>query len=188
MCIRVQSAITMKWESSNTNRQGKGRSAFPAFAYALLFTFLLFSFPVRYLAATDAASARSLKSWLLFGQRSFTISYIHSVELTEVREVYRIEQDDIYLSETVFFSYGAGLPSTTPYSFEMTEEGFRIYDIDEKVDPLIYRTGAVRADHRLIIGARDIPFLDFSQPAEAVMFQSRKSPFIIFLIKEFFYE
>lgn len=124
----------------------------------------------------------------MLNEREFTVAYTHSVERTEVREIYRTQKNDIYLEETFFSSYGAGLPATTPYSFEMTDEGFRIYDIHLLMDPLVYRTGAVRAHHRLLLGSRETAFLDFSLPTEALAFTVRTEPLFYYLIKEVFYD
>ncbi|MDI9471434.1 MAG: DUF1850 domain-containing protein [Tissierellia bacterium] len=174
----------MKWAFSEKKPAGKGKKTFPAFLLLLL----ILCFPVHVLSANSFHDSRTLHSWLMLGKREFTVTFTHSVELTEVREIYRLESNDIYLVETVFSSYGAGLPSTTSYPFEMTEDGFRIYDMHQKMDPLVYRTGAARANHRLVLGNRDIPFLEFSQPAEGVCFETKRIPLFIYLMKEIFNE
>lgn len=104
------------------------------------------------------------------------MAYTHSVELTEVIENYRLNGDALILTDTWFHSYGAGLPATTEYDFEITPEGFHIYNINQSFKEVIYRTGKHRARHRLLIGKREILFTQFSQPGEAVLFRSEKYP------------
>ena len=148
----------------------------------LLVLFMIISYPLDLLVVSDYKSGKILKEWIL-KEDSFKISYTHSVELTEVEEHYEIDGEYIVLNETIFRSYGAGLPATTKYDFEKTKDGFRIYNIDEKFKELIYRTGAVRADHRVILNNKEYKFSDFSTPMQAIKFSSRKISFIRYLTR-----
>jgi len=187
MSIRALSATMMSRESNNTKSFGKGRPAFPAFPILMILILLaVLLLPVKLLAASNHGSDQLLRLWLIPGDDQFSVSYTHSVELTEVVEIYRIEHTQIYLQETIFSSYGAGLPATTDYPFEVTDQGFRIYDMNQLVDPLVYRTGAVRADHQLILEDKQMAFLDFSQPAEGVRFEIKRLPLLYYLYKEVF--
>lgn len=123
------------------------------------------------LVARDFRTKEVLRTFKL-RDPSFTVAYTHSVMLSEVTESYRLEGGRIILVESTFKDYGAGLPSSTPYSFEFDEEEavFRIYDINEEISPLVYRTGATRANHRLILGARELDFKSFSRKRQAVEF------------------
>lgn len=148
----------------------------------ILILLILFIVPIKVLIAEDYENGDYLKAWRI--KDSFTISYIHSVELTEVLEIYNIVDEEIVLEETYFHSYGAGLPATTPYDFEITPDGFRIFNIDEIIEKLIYRTGAIRANHKLIIGNKEYEFLSFSQGKTAVHFQIENMSFLKYIIKE----
>jgi len=147
-----------------------------------LIIFMIFTYPLNLLVVSDYRSGEILKTWIL-KEDKFKVSYTHSVELTEVEEYYEINEGYIILKETIFRSYGAGLPATTKYDFEKTNDGFRIYNIKEKFKELIYRTGAVRADHRLFLNNEEYKFLDFSSPMQAVKFSSRKISFIRYLTR-----
>jgi hypothetical protein len=141
----------------------------------LLISFILLNLiPIDVLIARDFRNNQYLKSWKISDGEIFTIAYTHSVELTKVSEIYQIENGRIKLTDTYFKSYGAGLPATTEYKFEVTEDGFRIYDINEVVENLVYRTGAVRANHSILINGKEYKFLDFSQPREGVKLECDK--------------
>lgn len=140
--------------------------------------------PIQTLVAEDYDKGEFLNVWRV--KDGFTIAYTHSVELTEVLEIYGIEEDKIVLEETYFHSYGAGLPATTPYDFEITPDGFRIFNIDETMETLVYRTGAVRANHKLFIEDNEYDFLDFSEGQTAVHFQIEKMSFLEYFTKEVF--
>jgi len=152
----------------------------------LLFILLsIFLMPIRVLLASNYKSGEYLKSWPIKKGEEFDIEYTHSVQLTPVIEIYFIDEiDNIVLKESYFHSYGAGLPSTTPYEFEITERGFRIYDINQIMENLIYRTGAVRANHKINMRNKTYLFLDFSAPREGVKFTIEKISLLSYLAKE----
>ena len=141
--------------------------------------------PIRVLLASDHRTGEYLKAWVIKQGEKFDVEYTHSVQLTPVIEIYSVDQEDnILLEESYFYSYGAGLPSTTPYDFEITKKGFRIYNINEIMDNLIYRTGGVRAEHRINISGKTYPFLDFSKARTGVKFTVKKLSLLSYIAKE----
>jgi hypothetical protein len=166
-------------------------STFPLFfkilaAAAIIFLLLSSLYKMDYLTASDMRTGEVLRSWKLGDGEFFTVKYTHSVQLTPVWETYEIQSGDIVLKETIFQSFGAGLPSTSPYDFEITEQGFRLYNIDMKITDLVYRVGAVRANHILIIREKEYPFLDFAEPTEGIKFKTQKMSLMNYLAKEGF--
>ncbi len=151
----------------------------------LIIAFIL-AFPINRLTAVDYMTGEILTDWRVSAEDSFTIRFTHSVMLTPVYEIYSInDQMEIVLTETLFYSYGAGLPENTIYDFEMTESGFRIYNINKKLDTLVYRTGATVANHTFIMNKIEIPFLAFSEPQAAVEFKIVSRPLIVFLMRRY---
>ncbi len=145
----------------------------------------ILSIPVRYIRAYNFNTGQYLAGWPLKKESVFTVRFTHSVMRTPVYEMYTVnEGNEILLSETLFLSYGAGNPETTPYDFEITDEGFRIYNINQKISPLVYRTGAIIANHTLILNQKEIPFLNFSEPATAVGFEVKRKGLFAFLVEE----
>lgn len=137
----------------------------------LLMALIVFLFPfIKVLAAKDFKADNDLKIWRVKKGDEFTIVYTHSVEKSPVTETYKIDGKEIILLETTFKSFGAGLPATTPYKFEIVDDTFRVYDIDEKMEEVIYRTGAEIANHKIIIGDKEYSFLSFSGKRTAVEF------------------
>ena len=135
--------------------------------------FFLFPF-MDVLLAREFKEDDVLKLWRVDQGQEFTIKYTHSVEKSPVTETYKIDGDDIILLETTFKSFGAGLPATTPYTFEIVDDTFRIYDIDEKMKSVMYRTGAEIANHEVLIGDESYSFLSFSKKRARVEFTTRK--------------
>lgn len=183
----------MKKESSNNNKLGKGTgetsSTFPNYIVLLIVIIgiaITVLIPTKVLLACDYKTGEYYKSWIIKDGESFTVEYTHSVQLTPVTETYNIDGYNIILKETTFKSYGAGLPATTPYKFEITSNGFRIYDIDEEMDYLVYRTGAERANHKLIFKNKDYDFLSFSKPRTGVQFKIIKMKIFSHILREGF--
>lgn len=188
----LRSTMMKKVLSKNkSSESAKGTDGISTFSLLFRFLFLFFAIiliisviPMKVLLASDMITGDYLRSWRIGSDNRFTIKYIHSVERTPVWEVYTIDSGEIVLRETIFQSFGAGLPSTSPYDFEVVEEGFRLFNIDQKMTNLIYRTGAVRANHQLIIGDKIYPFVEFSQPTEGVRFESKKISILSYIAKE----
>lgn len=180
----------MKKALNKINLKGKGIgdsfNTFPTYIGIILILLLviLWLIPIKVLSASDYKSGKYLKSWAVKEGEEFGIKYTHSVELTEVIENYLVKGDKIILKDTYFKSYGAGLPSTTPYKFEITEKGFRIYDINEEMKNLIYRTGTERANHRLFLRDKEFKFLDFSEPRTGVKLDVKGSSLLLYLVRE----
>lgn len=172
-------------------RRGAGTNS-STFAYfkktltILLLVFLfIISLPITTLEASDYKTDEYFKSWPMKKGDIFEVEYVHSVQLTPVSEIYFIDENyNIVLEESYFYSYGAGLPATTPYEFEITEKGFRIYNIGEVMKDLVYRTGAVRANHHIKIKNKSYSFLNFSKPTDGVKFTVKKSSMLKYLVKE----
>lgn len=165
----------MKKESSrqNTRRKGIGNlpnTFFPYILLVLAISLIYLFFPIKTLQASNFKNGQYLKSWKIKNGEIFSIEYIHSVEQSPVIENFLIDGKDIILQDTYFHSFGAGLPATTPYKTEITEDGIRVYDINLKIDNLIYRTSSEGREHKLILRNRDYMFLDFSSHRTGVRF------------------
>ncbi len=149
----------------------------------LIFFLVLLFYPVLRLQLIDVESGKVLKSFSIKNGQEFTIYFIHSVEKTPWFEIYYIENNEIYLKETIFFSYGAGLPSTTKHDFSFEEDGMHIRNYNVKMDPLIYRVGAVVADHTIKVNGEEIHFNELAKPFNSILIRVEEVPIYRYLIK-----
>lgn len=164
---------------------GKISNTLILFLTLLLIGFFIFCFyPIKVLKATNFQREEYLKSWRIKNGEIFAIEYIHSVEQSPVLENFLVEHKDIVLLDTYFHSYGAGLPATTPYKTEITDKGIHVYDINLKIEDLIYRTSSLGREHKLIFRNKDFMFLDFSNHRTGVRFQIDHMANLAYLIKE----
>lgn len=169
---------------------GKFSSTLPNYisfiSIVCIFLIVISLVPIKVLVAKDYKTEEYIKSWKVKEDETFTVLYTHSVQLTPVTETYRVEEKNIILTDSFFHSLGAGLPATTPYKFRLKDEGFEIYDINQKLEYLVYRTGAERANHKLIFEDKDIEydFLDFSKPRTGLRFQIDNISILSFILRE----
>ena len=74
--------------------------------------------------------------------RMFTLSFLHSVSLTTVTDVYRVDNDEIIQVSETFSQHGAGLPSqsndigATGWTHS---NGLFTIELERKVAPLVIR-------------------------------------------------
>jgi len=95
------------------------------------------------------------------GER-FSVGFVHSVNRSPVIDVYEVRSDGIYVMETIYYGFGAGVQTeiepgqTLSYGDdgEMIVSGF-----DLKIPTLSYIVGTV-SDHTLTIGDTEISLRD----------------------------
>lgn len=174
-------------ELKSTTMKKESNRILLSLVLGLIIAFLfLYLNPVKVLKAEDFKRGEVLKVWKVNDGSGFEIHYTHSVEKSLVVEKYKIDNNRLKLLETEFKSYGAGLPATTEDRFELTEDGFRISDINRKYPLVIYKTGAEVADHRILINGKEYRFLDFSKERTGVEFSIGNMNLLKFIYLKFF--
>lgn len=93
--------------------------------------------PNEYLLLVNNGTDEVLHSIELDEGLIFSITYTHSVERSEVTEVFEVRDEEIFVMESYTESYGAGLP----YEGTVLEEDgrFVIKDINQRIDSLVVR-------------------------------------------------
>jgi hypothetical protein len=130
-------------------------------------------------------SGKILKSFPIKNGEEFTVYFIHSVERTPWYEIYYIKNDkEIYLKETIFYSYGAGLPSTTNHDFSFGDGSMNITNYNTKMNDLVYKVGAVIADHVIVVRGEEYHLNKITEPSTSVLFKAEKIALFKFLIRE----
>ncbi|MBO5223529.1 MAG: DUF1850 domain-containing protein [Clostridia bacterium] len=93
----------------------------------------------------------------LNGETEFCVDFIHSVNKSNVKEMYRIEDDEIVCHTLVYSAFGAGMPDVIepPLSLSYDGEGNMIvsgYDIRfNNSDPLTIAV-SIPYDHTITVG------------------------------------
>nr|WP_243249418.1 DUF1850 domain-containing protein [Anaerotruncus rubiinfantis] len=91
------------------------------------------------------------------GER-FSVGFVHSVNKTPLTDIYEIRGGGIYVVETVYYSFGAGVQTELAegQTLRYGEDGAMIVSgFAQRMDDLQYRVGTV-SDHTLTIGGRQV--------------------------------
>ena len=132
-----------------------------AAAFHFLFPFLRdgrFAKAEHFLVLRDGHTDKEITRYPFSPDDRFSIEFIHSVNKSPVIDVYEVREGHIFVVETVYYHFGAGVPTELNEGETLTygEDGSMIISgIDKSVDPLYYIVGTV-SDHTLSIGGSSI--------------------------------
>lgn len=115
-------------------------------------------FPHRYLVLRDRDTGRRYARYLLREGEEFRVEFKHSVNLSPVIDVYRIEDGEIYVEKTIYYHFGAGVQTqlNEGETLSYADDGAMIVgNIHQKRSGMTYIVGTVY-DHVLTAGGRRI--------------------------------
>ena len=132
----------------------------------------LFTDPVRCVVMTNAETDEVYFQQPLEADGVFSVSYIHSVNKSNVEEYYRLEEDDqLYLFRARYRAFGAGVATELePGQTLSYEDGYMIIEnIHYQIPNLVYRVGTV-SDPLIHIGTQVWHMKDLAPPLTSVRF------------------
>lgn len=109
------------------------------------------------LVICDRESRKVYARYELQDGEEFSVSFIHSVNITEVTDVYFADGDYIVCDKCIYSSFGAGMPTEWEEDWNVSYEGDKITisGLDIKQKEVTYIVGTVY-DHVLHIGGKDV--------------------------------
>ena len=128
--------------------------------YAIVILIIIVVFWASFFSPCPALQIQEMRSGVKLYRSSvkegdeFTIDFIHSIERTPVREVFRVGEDyNIYLVGTVYESFGTGLPTMPDEGAKLVLQGgkIRITGMHRKLEPFLIAVSPVPG-HVLTIG------------------------------------
>lgn len=126
-------------------------------AIIIVAVILLISFcqdNVKKLVLTNADTGEEYGTFCLPESDEFAVTFVHSVNKSPVTDVYIAKGKDIYLDRTIYYDFGAGVPTTLQegQKLEFGDNGEMIISgYDMKIPDLLYIVGTV-SDHTLTVG------------------------------------
>lgn len=102
---------------------------------------------------------------------SFQLKWIHSVEKEEWIETYEMQEDELYLSETRFKTFGAGVPSSAQET--QLENGFVKMNVDIRY-PELNLTVSENVKTTIITEDSEIPIYTFASDYDVVHITNRR--------------
>lgn len=115
--------------------------------------------PEAQLLLVDDSKDEMIQSIELDDGNFFSLTYTHSVEKSEVKEVFEVRGQEIYVMESYTESFGAGLPYEGTV-LESDDGKYAIKDINQKLDHLIVRPSKLYP-HYLTYGNEEILISDY---------------------------
>ena len=131
----------------------------------------LFTDPVQCVVMTDAETDEVYFQQPLEADGVFSVSYIHSVNKSNVEEYYRLEDDEICLFRARYRAFGAGVATELEEGQTLSyEDGYMIIEnIHYQIPDLVYRVGTV-SDPLIHIGEQTWHMKDLAPELTSVRF------------------
>ena len=136
--------------------------------------FLIFTFSAPCLILKDGETGAVIRSFPVREGEEFAVTFIHSVNQSPVTEVYQIRNGEIYVVRTIYYAFGAGVPSELAEGQRLAyaEDGAMVVTgIDRRLTRLSYIVGTV-SDHTLAIGGESISLLRLCGRNATVRFET----------------
>ena len=115
-----------------------------------------------YLVLRDGATGEEFARYPLQEGESFSVQFVHSVNKSPVVDVYRVEDGSIYVEETIYYHFGAGVQTELNAGETLTygEDGSMVIgNIHKQIPDLRYFVGTV-SDHVLTVHGEEISLRD----------------------------
>jgi hypothetical protein len=144
------------------------------FFYSLLVIVLFVIIFYPYILILEIVPSLNNKAFLSIPVKkgdTFTIRFTHSVQKTPVDETFSIGRNlKMVLEETVYSSYGAGLPSEVNDNQEFLFENgkFIIRKFDMQFDEIPLFVGEVIANHTIIYNDKKFPLVSYKMAGKSV--------------------
>lgn len=131
----------------------------------------LFTDPVRCVVMTNAETDEVYFQQPLEADGVFSVSYIHSVNKSNVEEYYRMEDEKLYLFRARYRAFGAGVATELEEGQTLSyEDGYMIIEnIHYQIPDLVYRVGTV-SDPLIHIGTQTWHMKDLAPSLTSVRF------------------
>ena len=134
-------------------------------------TFLICA-PHRYLVLRERDTGVQLARFPMKEGEQFSVEFKHSINLSPVIDVFRIEDGDIYIEETIYYHFGAGVQTQLNEGETLSygEDGSMIVgNIHQNRNGVVYIVGTVY-DHMLTVTGETINLRQLCGKNTAVRF------------------
>lgn len=137
-----------------------------------LMIIMLQSMNLHQLVLMDAKTGEYYKSFRL-KDNTFSVTFIHSVNKSPVTDIYDVVHDDIHMTGTIYYGFGAGVPTELQGNEKLSygpNGEMIISDMDLPIPNLIYVVGTV-SDHILEINGEKYSLRDLCGKNSKVLFK-----------------
>ena len=125
-----------------------------------------------WLTLRDGDTGRLYARYPVRAGERFSVGFVHSVNKSPLIDVYEIRGDGIYVVETVYYGFGAGVQTELEegQTLRFGSDGEMIVSgFDRRMDRLSYIVGTV-SDHTLKVGGEEISLRELCGKNSTVLF------------------
>ena len=129
------------------------------------------------LVLTNGKTGEKIAEFPVKEKDQFSITFIHSVNKSPLTDVYEIRNQEIFVVETIYYGFGAGVQTEIEDGQTLTfaDDGAMVVSgIDKKIPDLSYFVGTV-SDHILKLDNREISLRELCGQNCMVKFSCKKS-------------
>lgn len=142
--------------------------------------FIYFALSSPCLILRNGDTGKTIASYPMDGGDEFSVTFVHSVNRSPVTDVYQIRGCEIYVTRTIYYSFGAGVQTEIEegQTLEYGEDGSMIVSgFERRMDNLSYIVGTV-SDHILKIGGETVSLRELCGRNTTVRFLCRRRFFL----------
>ncbi len=142
--------------------------------------FILYNISALALVLKNADTGEVICAYPVQDGDEFSITFIHSVNKSPVTDVYQIRDSGIYVVQTKYFSFGAGVQTEVQEGqrLEYGSDGSMIVSgFNQRMDRLSYIVGTV-SDHTLEIAGETVSLRELCGQNTAVRFSCERRLFL----------
>lgn len=124
------------------------------------------------LVLSDRESGQVYATYPVENGDTYAVEFVHSVNKSPVRDVFEIRDGEIWNTQCIYYSFGAGVEETLGEGETLSygENGEMIIsNIEKKMDNLVIVVGTI-SDHTLYIGEETISLRDLCGRSSKVLF------------------
>lgn len=178
--------MLLKGTEPKANKGKRANTLFPLFLIVALFILVIPRPAVLWIENIDRKDGKERAVFFLKEKEEFVIAYTHSVDLLPVYETFYSQDDSIYLKETRFYNFGAGMGLLEGRGRYIEEDGMlKIVDLHEQLDFFLLRTGLIADQHLVYREARYSLTARFGEDAR-LLFQIKSIPLYRALFEVYF--
>lgn len=164
----------LRWRSPFAPQNFSNKKKFLLLVLVLLFILVIIPF-FPHLVIIDGETNVILYSKFFLLEKEFMIRYIHSIHLTPIEELYRINDKNIVLFEMHYDTYSVGMPSELNEGevFEQKDGKFVISNMNRIFSNIDLRIGQIISNHTFIIDNEEIELDKITTPGSWIRFEVR---------------
>ena len=133
---------------------------------------------------TARSDGKLLFAWPIRAGESFEVTFMHSLNLSPVTDVIEWTGSDLVVRKSVFYTFGAGIPSPSDgvgTELIFMDGRYELVGIDTHMQNFAIMTQDI-PNHRIILGGREAFLLQLAGSGQLIVIEVRQIPLVVRLL------